>query len=101
MRKLATALTLASVCVASLMVAPSLYAQGSRDSSNSMTRYGMMMDHRQMGDKSPTHGRGMMSMMKMMKQMNPMDHCGRMTGDDRQTASGRMGRLSRPTSDNG
>ena len=75
MRKLTTTFLLASTLVGGAMAAPSLYAQGSRESS------GSMMDHGMMGDKNTKDKGGMMGMMKQMSEM--ADHCSNMMNDSR------------------
>ena len=74
MRKLSTALLLASILAVGSMAAPSLYAQGGQESSGSMMGHGMM------GDKSKKDEGGMMGMMKQMTKM--MDHCSNMMSAD-------------------
>lgn len=82
MRKLAIVATFASILLASVMVAPSLYAEAGHDSSGSMIGNGMM------GDNGTRNSEGMMGdmmgMMKKMKQMSQMmDHCISMMSDSR------------------
>jgi len=73
MRKLTLLAALASILLASVMVAPSLYAEAGHDSSGSMMR-----------NNGTRSGGGMMGMMKGMKQMDRMmDHCSSMMGDSR------------------
>ena len=88
MRKVTTALLLASTLVAGAMVAPSLYAQGSRESS------GSMMDHGMMGDKNTKGKGGMMGTMKQMSEM--MDHCSNMMSDGRPNDQWRKNAPSEP-----
>ena len=78
MRKLTTALLLASILAAGVAAAPSIYAQTNQEPSGSMMGQGMM------GDRSTKNEGGMMGMMKMMQQMSQMmDHCSNMMGGDR------------------
>jgi hypothetical protein len=82
MRKLSTVLILASILAAGSMVAPSIYAHESKDSSRPMMGDGMM------GDKSEKDDGGkmgdMMGMMKMMNQMSKMmDQCSNMMSADK------------------
>ena len=75
MRKLTSVTAFASILLASVMVAPSLYAEAGHDSSGPMMSNGMMGDN-------GTKNEGMMGMMKMMKQMGGMmDHCNGMMSD--------------------
>lgn len=78
MRKVTTALLLASILAAGVAAAPSIYAQTNQEPSGSMMGHGMMRD------KSTKNEGGMMGMMHMMQQMSQMmDHCSNMMGDSR------------------
>jgi hypothetical protein len=74
MRKLTFVTALVSILLASVIVAPSLYAEAGHDSFGSVMSSGMM------GDNGTKNG-GMMGMMKQMGQM--MDHCSGMMSDSR------------------
>jgi hypothetical protein len=76
MRKLTLLAAFASILLASVMVAPSPYAEAGQGSSGSMMSNGIMGDTGSAG--------GMMGMMKMMEQMGQMmDHCNGMMSDSR------------------
>ncbi len=95
MRKVAIVAAFASILLASVMVAPSLYAEPGHDSSGSMMSHGMM------GDNGTRNDKGMMGdmigMMKMMKQMTQMmDHCNNMMSDSRPNDRWRKNAPSEP-----
>ena len=75
MRKLTFVTAFASFLLASVIVAPSLYAEAEHGSSGSMVGNGMM------GGNSTRSGEGMMGMTKQMGRM--MDHCNSMMDGSR------------------
>jgi hypothetical protein len=95
MRKLTIMAAFGSILLASVMVAPSLYAEAGHDSSGSMMSNGMMGDNGTRNDEG-TMG-DMMGMMKMMKQMSQMmDHCNSMMSDSRPNDQWRKNAPSEP-----
>lgn len=92
MRKLAIVAAFASILLASVMVAPSLYAEAGHDSSGSMMSNGMMGDNDTRNDEGMMGG--MMTMMKQMSQM--MDHCNSMMSDGRPNDQWRKNAPSTP-----
>lgn len=78
MRKLTTALLLASILAAGIAAASTIYAQDNQERSGSMMGRGMI------GNDNRKNEGGMMGMMNMMQQMSQMmDHCSNMMSDTR------------------
>jgi hypothetical protein len=87
MRKFPIGSVVASILVASIVAAPSLSAEGNRDSSGSATDNGIMGDN----------GRMMGSMMNVMRNRSQMmDHCNNMMSASRPNDQWRKNGLSVP-----
>ena len=95
MRKLTKVSLLASILLAAVMTAPTLYAQGDQQPSGSMMGHGMMGDESTKGDGGMMGD--MMGMMKMMKQMSQMmDHCSNMMSNSHPNDQWRKNTPSQP-----